>query len=198
MTRSDVAGWLLIASFVLWFPAAVPSLYRVWTAPLREKLVLIGPQRRTWQAVNLSIASAAVLLVLGFAALQEPLERAGGGVLVPLSFAALVLGAALWLASLVVRVTAMAAAAGTAPVPGFEAVSAWAGGLFLAWTALGNAAVVGFGVAIVHGGYPAVWSGWAAIVLGALILVQLVATGDALPGAYHLAPALVGIALLLD
>jgi hypothetical protein len=58
--------------------------------------------------------------------------------------------------------------------------------------------VLGFGVAIVRSGYPATWCGWAAIVLGALILVQLLATGDALTAAYHVAPALIGVALLLD
>lgn len=148
--------------------------------------------------MNLSIGAAAVLLVLGFAALVEPLERSGAGVLVPLSFAALVLGAALWLASLSFRVTAMAAASGADPAAGFEAVSAWAGGLFLAWTVLGNAAVVGFGAAVVHGGYPAAWSGWAAIALGSVMLAQLLLTGDALPALYHVAPALIGVALLVE
>jgi hypothetical protein len=79
MTRSELAGWLLLASFALWWPVgAVPSLYRVWPAPLDEKLALIGGRRRTWQALNLFMAAAAVLLVLGFAALTEPLEQAGG------------------------------------------------------------------------------------------------------------------------
>lgn len=197
MTRSDIAGWLLLASFALWLPAAaLPA--RVWTAPLPERLALIGQRRRSWQTINLSIAGAAVLLVLGFAALAEPLRQAGAGVLVPLSLAALLLGAGLWLASLTFRVTAMAAAAGTTPPAGFEAVFAWAGGLFLAWTVLGNAAVVGFGVAVVRSGYPTTWCGWAAIALGGVMLVQLLATGDALPGAYHVAPALIGVALLLD
>jgi hypothetical protein len=113
------------------------------------------------------MAAAAVLLVLGFAALTEPLEQAGGGVLVRLSSATLLLGAGLWLASLVFRMTALTAAAGAPPTAGFRAVSTWAGGLFLAWTALGNAAVLGFGVAIVRSGYPATWCGWAAIVLRA-------------------------------
>jgi hypothetical protein len=197
MTRSDVSGSLLIASFVLWLPAAaLPS--RVWTAPLRERLGLIAQQRRRWQTVNISIGGAAVLLVLGFAALAEPLERMGGGVLVPVSLAALVLGAALWLASIAFRVTAMAAASSEEPVVGLEAVSAWAGGLFLAWTALGNAAVVGFGAAVADSGYPAAWSGWAAIVLASLMLVQLLITGDALPALYHIGPSLIGIALILD
>ena len=162
-----------------------------------EELVFIAQRRRTWQVVNVCIAGAAVLLVLGFAALVEPLEQAGGGVLVPLSFAVLLLGAALWLVSLIFRVTA-SVAAGTAPPPGFEAVSAWAGGLFLAWTALGNAAVLGFGMAILRSGYPATWAGWAAVALGTLMLVQLVVTGDAIPGLYHLAPAVIGVTLLLD
>lgn len=197
MTRTDVAGWLLVASFALWLPAAVLPA-RLWTAPLRERLALIAEQRRRWQAVNVSVGVAAVLLVLGFAAAAEPLDRAGGGVLVALSQDALLLGAALWLASLTFRVTAMASASDTAPGAGFEAVSAWAGGLFLAWSALANAAVVGFGVAIVRSGYPAPWAGWAAVALGALLLVQLLATGDALPALYHIAPALIGLALLLD
>jgi hypothetical protein len=142
MTQSELAGWLPLASFALWWPVgAVPSLYRVWPAPLDEKLALIGGQRRAWQALNLFIAAAAVLLVLGFAALTDTLEQAGGGVLVRLSFATLLLGAGLWLASLVFRMTALTAAAGATPTAGFRAVPTWAGGLFLAWTALGNAAV---------------------------------------------------------
>jgi hypothetical protein len=60
---------------------------------------------------------------------------------------------------------------------GFAALSAWPGGLFLAWTALANAAVLGFGVAVVHSGYPAAWPGWLATVLAALMLAQLTATG---------------------
>lgn len=197
MTRSDLAGSLLLGSFVLWLPAAaLPS--RVWTASLPERLALIAPRRRRWQAINLSIAGAAVLLVLGFAAAGGPLEQAGAGVLVPLSLSALLMGAPLWLASLTFRLTAMTPASETEPQAGFAALSAWAGGLFVAWTALANAAVLGFGVAVVHSGYPAAWSGWLAIVLAALMLAQLTATGDALPALYHVAPAMIGIALLLD
>jgi hypothetical protein len=197
MTRAEVAGWLLVGSFVLWLPAAaLPS--RVWTAPVRERLALIAQRRRTWQLVNLSIAGAAVLLVLGFAALVEPLERAGAGVLVSLSFAALLLGATLWLASLAFRVTVMGTASGADPPGGLEPLSAWAGGLFLAWTALGNAAVIGFGAVVVHSGYPATWCGWAAIALGSLVLAQLLITGDSLPALYHIGPALIGVALLVD
>jgi hypothetical protein len=197
MTRSDLAGWLLVGSFLLWLPAAaLPA--RVWTASLPERLALIAPRRRRGQAINLSIAGAAVLLVLGFAALSEPLERAGAGVLIPLSLSARLMGAPLWLASLTFRVTTMTAASGTDPPPGFAALSAWAGGLFLAWTALANAAVLGFGVAVVDSAYPAAWPGWVAIVLACLLLTQLMTTGDALPALYHVAPALIGIALLLD
>ena len=73
MTRSELAGWLLLGSFVLWLPAtALPS--RVWTASLPKRLALIAPRRRRWQAINLSIACAAVLFVLGFAALAQPLS----------------------------------------------------------------------------------------------------------------------------
>jgi hypothetical protein len=108
----------------------------------------------------------------------------------------LLLGAALWLMSLTFRVTTMAAPSSTQPASGLVAVSAWAGGLFLAWTALGNAAVVGFGAAVVHSGYPAAWSGWATIVLASVMLVQLLVTGDALPALYHVAPALIGVALI--
>jgi hypothetical protein len=35
-------------------------------------------------------------------------------------------------------------------------------------------------------------------VLGALMLAQVLATGDALPALYHVGPALIGVALLLD
>jgi hypothetical protein len=196
MIDSDLAGWLLLASFLLWLPAAVLP-QRIWTAPLAERLRLVAEHRRRWQAVNLGIAAATVLLVLGFAALAEPLREAGAGVLVSLSLVTLVLGAGLWLASLVFRLTATASA-GAEPPAGFAVVSAWAGGLFLAWSVLGNAAVVGFGAAIVRSGYPAAWCGWTAVALGALVLVQLAVTGDALPALYHVGPALVGVALLID
>ena len=63
---------------------------------------------------------------------------------------------------------------------------------------LGNTAPVGFGAAVVQSGYPASWCGWAAIALASLMLAQLLVSGDALPGLYHVAPALIGIALLLD
>ena len=150
-----MAGALLIGSLALWLSLGfVPSLWRVWALPLDKKLVLIVLHLRAWQVLNLCIAASAVLLVLGFAALVEPLDAAGGGVLVPLSFVTLLLGAALWLANLAYRVTAMTAAAQSGRPPGFEAVSAWAGGLFAVWSWLGNAAVAGFGVAIVHAGYP--------------------------------------------
>jgi hypothetical protein len=175
--------------------AAAPA--RIWAAPLDEKLTLIAQHRRMWRRVNLCIAAAAVALVLGFAVLGDLLEREGAGALVPMSLALLLLGAGLWLASLVFRVTAMAKAAGTAAPPGFEAVASWAGGLFLAWTVLGNAAVAGYGAAVVRTDYPAAWAGWVAIVLAGAMLVQLAATGDALPGAYHIGPAVLGIALFL-
>jgi hypothetical protein len=194
MTRSDVAGLLLLASFALWIPAAaLPT--RVWTAPLAERLSLIAARRRAWQAVNVSIAGATVLLVLGFAALEDPLRQHQAGVILPLSLAALLLGAPLWLASLAFRLTGIT---GTGSPGDVAAVSAWAGGLFLVWSWLGNAAVIGFGTTIVRSAYPATWCGWAAIALGTLILVQLLVTGDALPGAYHVGPAVIGVALLLD
>jgi hypothetical protein len=86
---------------------------------------------------------------------------------------------------------------GQEPV-GYEVVAAWAGGLFSAWSLLVNLAVLGFGVAVVRSGYPATWCGWAAIVCGSLVLLGLVATGDSLPALYHVAPAPVGVALLLE
>lgn len=116
----------------------------------------------------------------------------------PLSVAALVLGAALWLMSLAFRVWPMTDAAGSEAPAGLELAAAWAGGLFVAWSWLGNASLALLGAAIVHADRPADSCGWAAIVLSGLMLVQLVATGDALPALYHVAPALIGVALLLD
>jgi hypothetical protein len=195
MTRSEAAGSLLVLSFAVWFgAAALPS--RIWTAPLGDRLALIAERRRTWQAVNLAIAAAAVLLVLGFVLLAAPLERSGAGYVVPASLATLGLGAALWLTSLTFRLTALTAETG--PTPALELVAAWAGGLFVAWTILCNAAVIGFGAAIAACGYPAAWAGWAAVVIAGLMLAQLLVTGDGLPALYHVAPAVIGVALLLD
>ena len=185
LTRADLSCWLLVASFVLWFPAAILPL-RIWTAPYRERLALIGRQRRRWQVVNLAFAAAAVSLVLGFAGLVDPLRRGGASTLADLSLALLLLGAPLWLASLVHRIVAT------------DEGAAWAGGLFVAWSVIANVAVVGFGAALVRSDLSGAWSGWLAMALGALMLVQLLLTGDALPALYHLGPAVMGIALLLD
>ena len=83
-----------MASFVFWFPAALlPS--RIW--PRRpERLAVIAQRRGTWQVLDISLGGAAPLLVLGFAALAEPLERAGGSVLVSLSLTALLVSVPLW------------------------------------------------------------------------------------------------------
>lgn len=185
LTRADLSGGLLVASLVLWFPAAVLPA-RIWTAPYPERLALIGRQRRRWQVVNLAIAAAAVSLVLGFAGLVDPLRRGGAGTLADLSLALLLLGAPLWLASLVHRMV------------GKDECAAWAGGLFVAWSVIANVAVVGFGTALVRSDLSGAWSGWLAMALGALLLVQLLLTGDALPAVYHLGPAVMGIALLLN
>ena len=185
MTRVDLSGWLLIASFALWFPAAVLPA-RIWTAPYAERLALIDEQRRRWQIVNLAIASAAVLLVLGFVALAEPLRREGAPTLADLSLALLLLGAPLWLASLVHRITV--ARDGVA----------WAGALFLAWSILANVAIIGFGAALVRSDLSGAWAGWTGIVFGASMLVQLLVTGDALPALYHVGPAVMGGVILLS
>ena len=197
MTRSDVAGWLLVGSFAFWLPAgALPS--RVWTAPIPERLALIARRPRRWQLVNLSIAAAAVLLALGFVAVASPLEQSGAGVDVALSLAVLLLGVSLWLISLAFRITVTTSASSGGLPAGFAAVSAWAGALFLGWTILGNAAIAGFGAAVVQSGYPATWCGWVVIVLVALIVVQLVVTGDSLPVLYHVGPLVLGVTLLVD
>jgi hypothetical protein len=53
------------------------------------------------------------------------------------------------------------------------------------------------GVAVCRSVLDGSWSGWVAIARAALVLVQLSLTGDALPAAYHLGPAVVGISLLI-
>jgi hypothetical protein len=185
VTRADVSASLLVASFVLWFPAAaLPA--RIWTAPPAERLALVSRQRRRWQLVNVAIMVATVLLVLGCTGLAEPLRQNGAATLADFSVALLLLGAPLWLATLVHRVVVAADGAD------------WAGGLFLAWSTLANTALIGFGAALVRSDLPGGWSGWVGIVLGALILAQLAWTGDALPALYHLGPAVTGVALLLS
>lgn len=197
MSTPDVAGTLLVASFAVFaVGAAPPSLVPVWRAPAPEKPALIAARRQTWLAANALMFAATILLVLGLDALTEPLLASGGGVLTTMSFITMLLGAALWLASLVFRLTTMARTA--EPAPGYEHASAWAGGLFIAWTVLANVANTGFGAAVVRADYPSAWIGWAAIAISALILVQLVVTRDGIPALYHVAPAIIGIGVLLD
>lgn len=80
--------------------AAPPSLVPVWRAPAHEKPAVIATRRRTWLAANALFFAPAILLVLGLDALTAPLSGDGGAVLTTMSFATMLLGAALWLASL--------------------------------------------------------------------------------------------------
>jgi hypothetical protein len=185
VSRVDTAGVLLVASLALWLPAALlPAA--IWTAPPAERLALIARQRRRWQLVNASIAAAGLALVLGVAALAEPVRGEGPATLADLALVLLVVGVPLWLASLVHRIAVV------------EDGAAWAGALFLAWSVLANVACAGLGAAVVRSGVAPAWTGWAVVACAGLILVQLALTGDALPAAYHLGPAILGIALLVD
>jgi hypothetical protein len=196
MTESRVAGGLLVASLVLWLPVGLLPA-RIWSATPTVRLELIAARRRRWQAANLSIGAAAVLLVAGVAVLGGQLAEDGAGALAVTALSILGLGAALWLGSLAFRIWPMSAVAGAGPPPpGFELAAAWAGGLFLGWSVLANTAIVVLGAAVLQAGAPAPWCGWLAIAAGGLALAQLLVNGDSLPVLYHVAPALVGVALL--
>lgn len=192
MRADTVAGWLLVLSVAPWFSLlAIDN--RIWARPFAERLAMIAERPRAWQFVNVCIAAASVLLVLGFVASLRPLEAAGAGVLAPLSIAAIAIGCASWLVSLAFRVSTLPAAGDAASV---DLLRSWAGGLFYQWAVLANVAAVGLGAAAVHAGHPSAWGGWLCLAFGALLLLQLATTGDALPVTYHLGPLALGVAFL--
>ncbi len=114
------------------------------------------------------------------------------------SVAGLAVGGTLWLIALAFRVWPMTLAARGARPPGLELAATWIGGLFPVWGWLGNASVVMLGAVVVRADRPADRCGWAAAGLAGLVLVQLLATGDARPALYHVAPAPISVALLLE
>ena len=69
MTRSDLPGWVLLGSFVLWLPvAALPS--RVWTTSLLERLALTAQRQAAIARMGNALAADAA----------SPLRGRWGGV----------------------------------------------------------------------------------------------------------------------
>lgn len=203
-TNAAIAASLFISGFVLFaIGAAHPALLRAWTAPAADKLEIIAAHRVAWLWANGLFLAAAVATLLGLLPFTILLVEAGGGILMNLGFDAYFVAATVWVVSLVFRLTAMVSVAEEARISGampswYPALSAWAGGLFLLYTALANLAFLLYGIDLVDTGYLSAWAGWFAIGFSALVLVQLVVTRDGIPGLYHVVPLVFGIALFFE
>jgi hypothetical protein len=204
MDAVAVAAWLLVAGpLVGAIPVANPALLRVWSASREDHLAIVGAHRRAWALLNAGFVLATVATTAGLAVLAGALgdDPARGAALVT-GAVAYAIGGAQWCAVLAIRTRAtpaladlVAAGAGTEPAEGL--LGAATGGLFASFVLATSAALVVLGTTLLLGGGVAPVAAGSAVLVGALAIGVLLATGDVVPAVLYLPTVAVGAALLL-
>jgi hypothetical protein len=178
----------------------------VWSAPLERYLQLIGQHRRAWSWANGFMLTAAVLNATGLAVLafqaNEPPIVAGA--------AAYSIAAVFWILVVTFRSTMSIWAADELAtshrVPNsFVGIDRWSGMNFQLYTAMGHAAQAVVGLGLLATPLVPKWvAGFTVAFSLAGFLSQLPGTsriprlrGFFIPILMHVAPALIGIALLV-
>jgi len=196
--RQFVGILLVVGSGLFLVGAANPLLVRVWISPDEIALPIIRDHPLAWRTTALLMSAATVLTAVGLWLLADlkatdgsPLARAGA-----LLYA---LAAALWLCFQAFRLTVTPAAAAVidGPVdPAYSLMGRWASGLFATFTILAGAALILFGTAWLTAGTSTI-AGLAGVVLGAVIVVGFVVSGDMPPFVAFLPTGLFGLVLLM-
>jgi len=198
-----MVGWLLVAGSVAFLAGALnPALFQVWSAPQATQLQLIAAAPKAWTVTNVLFVVATVLTAAG---LWHVPDRVGAAGLTLAQAAAVgyLLASALWLASLVFRLTVTPAAASAFAAhgsvdPAYVVVDRWAGGLFGAFIYLAAASLLAIGVAVLQGATLSAVAGWSAIAFGAVIGGGYLVFGDMPPFVAYLPTGVLGVVLLLS
>jgi len=203
LSAALLVGGLL--SFVI--GAAIPlGWLEVWGAPLERYLQLIGQHRRAWSWANGFMLTAAVLNAAGLAVLafqaNEPPIEAGA--------ASYSIAAVFWILVVTFRSTVSIWAAdeltASHRVPNsFVGIDRWSGMNFQLYTAMGHAAQAVVGLGLLATPLVPKWvAGFTVAFSLAGFLSQLPGTsriprlrGFFIPILMHVAPALIGISLLV-
>jgi hypothetical protein len=173
-----VAGGLLILSFVIFAVGGILYTGRaIWKWPAGET-----PGYLRWER---GFVMAAVLtMVLGLVLLERILEAAGDTVLAPLAMVTFLIGA-------VVVIVAE-----TFQLSGQE----WVYGSIVMYVFLAFLAQAVFGTSLLRTGLLPGWVGWATIIwnLAWLVVLPVISPRDIYyPVLHHVAPLMIGIALLV-
>ena len=200
-TDLGLAGALLSTGGVIVMVAAgLPQLYPVWTSRGLEALTLIGQHRGVWTLANTMFAIGAVLTLAGLGALVPVFDRPGSAAAVG-GVTLVAVASTLWLANLAFRLAVTGPVAGTVagggPVPTwYEPVSAWTAALWSTAALTGALGTIGYGLALTGAGTLPGWTGWSAVVIGAVMLVLFLLTRDVPPFLLYVAPTIVGVTAL--
>jgi len=197
------AGLLLVAGAVagLW-AAATPSLTRVWSAPLPDKLLMIADRRGAWWRANV-LFLVAIMATAGGLATLAALIREGGSYGPAFAGLGLTLAATpLWAVDLAFRVTVTTSVAeavkGGAAVPTwYPSAAKWSWSLLIIYSLCASAALVGFGLGIVRSGILPEWSGWIAMAGVGVLIFGTIARKDTIPVVVQLLTLLFGVLLLI-
>jgi hypothetical protein len=173
-----VAGGLLVLSFVIFAVGGILYTGRaIWKWPAGET-----PGYLRWER---GFVMAAVLaMVLGLVLLERMLEAAGDTLLAPLAMTTFLIGA-------VVVIVAE-----TFQLSGQE----WVYAPIVVYVALAFLAQAVFGVSLLQTGLLPGWVGWATVIwnLAWLVVLPVISPRDIYyPVLHHVAPLIIGIALLV-
>jgi hypothetical protein len=174
-----------------------------WKLPLDDKLDHVAEHRWEWWWVSIWELVGLFLMTGGIAGLTHLLAEAGESILAFVALGGYLVALFAWVFGLITQAATVSQAAhqrietGTTPSwihplwqAGYFAEGAWVLGTNLAYAVIG--------VAILQTGLVAVWAGWVALALGALIVVAVLITRAGFPQLGILLPAVIGVALLVE
>ena len=173
-----VAGWLLIASAIIFLPAGILFVGRaIWKWPVA--------QSQTYLIWERSLVMAAILVAtLGLVLLEKLLGAAGDQILAPIGLTIFLIGAVLVLAAETLGLDRQEMI--YAPIV-----------VFVILAFVGQAV---FGMSILRSGFLPGWVGWATIFwnLAWLVILPIARPQDVYyPWLHYVSPLLIGITLLL-
>ena len=209
MSEGRIVGMLLVAGAAIFFASvSIPLLsglgVRVWNAPLPEYLERIASNRSAWLWTNRGIVVGVLLTAVGLGGLTALLREAGNGLLGQTGLLLFALGVTFWMIELAFRLSvtvwaAETAAGSGAPPAFFEPLQRWMGTLFFLYMVLAYLGTAVYGGALLRTASLPAWVGWVTLgagVFGVISFVIGLPTIFTIPAGVHLAPLLIGIALL--
>ena len=174
-----------------------------WRKPLDDKLDHIATRRNAWWLMGISWLGILAVMTAGTAGLASLLADSGAATVAWVSFGAFLIGAASWLWGLFVQTpvtwTAASERRTTGATPGWLQpfwLAAWMAEL--GFLVIVNLAYAGLGIAIISTGFPAVWAGWVAVVIGVVTPAGVLIARAGFPHLALTAPIVIGVALLIE